>query len=121
MPKFGTHIGTHQLRGYISQKLDASARVTCTTAKKSPCYISTTTWTIVIKFGTHIEGHQLRVWISQKGIHPHVRTCQLRNASKNPLAIPTLTIIEPIVLKFGMHLETELLNRFIRARSFIAQ
>ena len=73
----------------------------------------------MLKFGTHIEIHQLRDLDYSKEdafSHAHVPRARLK---KSPGYI--LTTTGPIVLKFGIQLETKHLIRFLRARSLIAQ
>ena len=79
--------------------------------QKSPCYLSTTTWPIVLKFSTHIESTSRGIWTSQKGMHPHVPRAQLPPKSHCYI----LTTTGPIVPTF---LETKHLIRFLRALSF---
>ena len=49
-------------RGFpmVNSGVHLHARTCHVQAPKSPCYISTTPWPIMLKFGTYIETHQLR-------------------------------------------------------------
>ena len=74
----------------------------------------------MLKFGTHIEIHQLRdLDYSKEDAFAHAHVPRAQRLKKSPCYI--LTTTGPIVLKFGIQLETKQLIRFLRARSLIAQ
>ena len=74
----------------------------------------------MLKFGTHIEIRQVRgLDQSKEDAFAHAHVPRAQRLKKSPCYI--LTATGPIVLKFGMYLETKQLIRFLCARSLIAQ